>query len=706
VVVLALLAVWAGVSLWLSGRLLRGLHCVWRLRKAADKPEDARLLAAVREAFAAIDQQPCAIYESPRLHAPVALGWMRPAIIMPSGLAKSLDDEQLACVLAHEAAHVARRDTLVALVQQLAAALFWWNGLVHVVNRRIDRLREWLCDEQVISQRGHGMPLAQAIVHVAAWSQSRRHTMPLAAALVENSRHLEDRIIRLTAEDPPMSPRMNTSSLTLLTGFTLCLGGMLLVPTLRAQFDEARPQESGPRESARPEAGAQTVSVQVSGRATDQNGQPIAGARVYLVSTNSIDKQLGSTATDVKGRYQFQDVELPLRDFQQGQPLQGTLQVFGDADGFGIAWHGMRHVLTGPRPPGQVPDKHSHAYYESEPIEMNLTFRQAASLRGQVTDDQDRPVSNVEIHLSTLDYLEMETHEIHPNFREFWAFHLAPEKYRLARTDADGRFEISGLPLDTTSYVHISHADYAEQTFIAAITDKSISAQRYIANSSVTVKNGETVRSPIWETRNVRTSPLAIRLRAAQRVLVTVLNSDQLPAKDVRLVARSENAGTEVHAYGMTDERGQVELSLPPGQYRLVADPPRDQTYVRTYDELTVNPDGSNKTHGMELKQGCVLILEAVDAKDGSPIEGVTFWYETADARFRRTGVQSSTTYVDNPQTDSEGKLQAVVLPGRRVYGVGWNPLPGGYKINLQKSSQTVECEAGKIVRARFELSR
>ena len=56
-------------------------------------------------------------------------------------------------MLVHEIAHVLRRDHLVVLLQVVAKAAFWPIMFVHLFNRHLDRAREEVCDNHVLSRR-------------------------------------------------------------------------------------------------------------------------------------------------------------------------------------------------------------------------------------------------------------------------------------------------------------------------------------------------------------------------------------------------------------------------------------------------------------------------------------------------------------------------------------------------------------------------
>ncbi|MCL2589088.1 MAG: M56 family metallopeptidase, partial [Oscillospiraceae bacterium] len=79
---------------------------------------------------------------------PMLIGVFRPTIVLPK---KAYSNEQLQSILLHELAHMRRFDVLVKWLTLLACAVHWFNPLVWVARREIDRACELSCDETVIS---------------------------------------------------------------------------------------------------------------------------------------------------------------------------------------------------------------------------------------------------------------------------------------------------------------------------------------------------------------------------------------------------------------------------------------------------------------------------------------------------------------------------------------------------------------------------
>src|SRR6185295_15565342 len=86
--------------------------------------------------------------------ASVPLLWCagrRPTIVLPRPLVDELDEQQMAWILAHELAHLRRRDHWVRVVELFVSMVYWWNPLVWVVRRQIHEAEDLCCDAWVRS---------------------------------------------------------------------------------------------------------------------------------------------------------------------------------------------------------------------------------------------------------------------------------------------------------------------------------------------------------------------------------------------------------------------------------------------------------------------------------------------------------------------------------------------------------------------------
>jgi beta-lactamase regulating signal transducer with metallopeptidase domain len=123
--------------------------------------------------------------------APAVGGVLYPRILLPIGIDRILNRQELNAVLLHEVAHAKRRDNLIRLLYEFALCALWFHPLIWLAGVRMALYRELSCDESVI-RRAHGQALVSALAKLAVPEQA----LFLQATA---SSHLSDRLARLAA---------------------------------------------------------------------------------------------------------------------------------------------------------------------------------------------------------------------------------------------------------------------------------------------------------------------------------------------------------------------------------------------------------------------------------------------------------------------------------------------------------------------------
>lgn len=148
-----------------------------------------RLRLLVREAVPAGDGR----YICDRLRDPFILGLFRPRIYLPS----DLSEPELGCVLAHEGAHLRRRDHIWKPLGWLLLSVHWFNPLVWLAYALFCRDVEYACDESVVGglrRAGRVLPdraetsRARAAGGPEPFGIRRRHTVRRADDIADGLR--------------------------------------------------------------------------------------------------------------------------------------------------------------------------------------------------------------------------------------------------------------------------------------------------------------------------------------------------------------------------------------------------------------------------------------------------------------------------------------------------------------------------------------
>ena len=122
-------------------------------------------------------------------------------IVIPRALLDHMDTKQSQWILAHELAHVRRRDHLVRWLEWLACVCFWWNPLVWWGRHRLRANEELCCDDLVISSlkpkpHAYANSLLDAIEHLTAPALYP----PAIASQINSGGFLERRIKMIISE--------------------------------------------------------------------------------------------------------------------------------------------------------------------------------------------------------------------------------------------------------------------------------------------------------------------------------------------------------------------------------------------------------------------------------------------------------------------------------------------------------------------------
>ena len=130
----------------------------------------------------------------------------RVRMLVPSFLLRDPGGEEVRAILAHELAHVRRRDHLVRWLEWLACSVFWWNPVAWWARHQLRIAEESCCDELAVGA-GRACPKAYAkallrVVANASEPPGFRPPLPASAADgVGRTKALERRIRMVVSTD-------------------------------------------------------------------------------------------------------------------------------------------------------------------------------------------------------------------------------------------------------------------------------------------------------------------------------------------------------------------------------------------------------------------------------------------------------------------------------------------------------------------------
>ena len=582
---------------------------------------------------------------------PLVFGFFKTTILLPIGFAAWDVDGQRA-VLAHELAHLARRDAWGQLLSRAMCCLYWFHPASWWIERRLSETRELAADQRALTTGLSAQEYAQALVNVLKQlhcSNTVGLALPIATATP-----LRERINYLLTSTSPDSARGRwlgialTTALVAIAGLscvrlvtsTLANSPLLTEPLPTEPLTQAAAQPSTQRRPddndlfvrmcecdvstvAADKAGAK---VTISGRVLSK-GEAMAGATVvfresstiYLSSDRYMDKYgggpdgswsptpdvLARTLTKADGSFEFKSITVTKRN--RPDKWRGDVVAIHPVSGF--AWM----VFSSPKPQGASPGSEGNVDLVKDNVSLHL--QELTDISGVVLNAQQEPVAGTEVHI---DRFQMGPQPL-PNPISAMFDTNYSQLTVSTRTDDSGKFTLKNLPRNMIAQVIASHPDYLLSVGSVATFDPANLPPEAISREF---------------SANVQTSPCRIVMNKGIIVTGQVIDKiSRQPVSDVRV--RPEHW----HGNWKTDQAGKFKLHMPPlkarqptgssHEERVVARlvrntleivPPEKLGYLEQHYKL--DPETAEQPLEIGLERG-VWVRGKVVADNGHPMKKV-----------------------------------------------------------------------------------
>lgn len=190
--------------------------CAIRQLKKSSLPVDGRLNDVFQRVRARLGvTRDVELRLSRGQHSALVLGFVHPVVLFPVEEGRVLDLEAAEQVMAHELAHVHRRDDWVNLIQQLMQAVLFFHPAVWWISRRLALEREIACDDFVLRQGGRPQAYALLLVNLAGRRLGDQRM--LAPGVSAGKRQLQQRIAMILNANRNASPQLAKVKLGCLT---------------------------------------------------------------------------------------------------------------------------------------------------------------------------------------------------------------------------------------------------------------------------------------------------------------------------------------------------------------------------------------------------------------------------------------------------------------------------------------------------------
>ena len=189
---------WLVTITLLTTKLLIEVTTVNSLLKNGIVPPDAKL----QKRFDQLAQQ-ISLTIAPKLllsikvNVPMAIGWLKPVVLLPANMVSGLSNAQLEMLILHELAHIRRHDYLVNFLQSLVELLLFFHPGVSWISKQMRIEREYCSDDIAVQHCGDAIAYAHTLADtVSLCTSTQKHTIP-DLAIAASGGDLKQRVIRL-----------------------------------------------------------------------------------------------------------------------------------------------------------------------------------------------------------------------------------------------------------------------------------------------------------------------------------------------------------------------------------------------------------------------------------------------------------------------------------------------------------------------------
>ncbi len=649
-------------TMWLIGfgvmlvRLIIGWRRLGTIRRSATALDPAELAGELsgRRVEVRLTEQ---------LPGPVCLGTLRPIILLPRQMYEDASAKDLHMILAHELAHIDRRDGWANLFQRLLEAVFFFHSFVWLASRQLTHERERICDNWVLARGVSiddymlllseiGERILMKTTHVPTVALFEGGLLSRVRSLLDPQRN---RLTHMTRQSTW------TCALTFLLCFvalgTVRLGArpdpavsfmpataVMLTGAIDSNGTSFRPQE----ESLGPNERRPNGDCSLSGRVISaDSGEPIDHATVYLFSHATFDAIFIRVASD--GSFVFKDI------------AAGT--------------YGLRTVNTAGyqdtpyNPEGSANDRASFTLNPGEQrTDIVLKAEPAYTISGVVLDESGNPLTNEKLWVVA--WQEKDTPGGNGN---------ACEIVTQTPVKPDGSYLLDSL--DARSFYIMAmdfrsenKDDYWPPCYYPGTFDRS-KAQKVVLNSGKSAAN------------------IDIRLQKHGEFALEGTIKDRTTGSPVEkalvVVHRRDMLFDHVTAY--TDARGRYRIdSLAPGEFLVHVDA-RPFGYVKHRQPLTIGSAKTESRLDLTLKPGVTIRGKFVDAA-GKEMQTAEPSYGLAYCLGYATPETQSWSSSDNRYATAERKGDSSFNSGAGDYEEEYMdfPTPSAFVIEGMLPGQTI----------------
>lgn len=136
------------------------------------------------------------LYANPNVNTPMLVGIVKPYIVLPEAINQiGYTQKEYGMVLRHELTHYKRSDIWYKWFVQVVICLHWFNPLVNLILKEINKNCELACDEVVLSSLGTDERRVYGNALIASIRKDKNHSnIMISVTMSEDGKNLKERL--------------------------------------------------------------------------------------------------------------------------------------------------------------------------------------------------------------------------------------------------------------------------------------------------------------------------------------------------------------------------------------------------------------------------------------------------------------------------------------------------------------------------------
>lgn len=156
-------------------------------------------------------------------HVPMAIGWIKPVVLIPITMLTGLTPAQLDMLILHELAHIRRHDYLINFIQSIVEIILFYHPCVLWVSNQMRNEREYCSDDLAVAHSGNSIAYAHTLADTASLCNQHSHPSIPNMAMAASGGDLTLRVLRLVDEHHCSSTRQISKWFAALTVLSIIL---------------------------------------------------------------------------------------------------------------------------------------------------------------------------------------------------------------------------------------------------------------------------------------------------------------------------------------------------------------------------------------------------------------------------------------------------------------------------------------------------